>query len=197
MEPSIDDLRKNYKRYSDDQLIRIATTDASGLRPEAIQVMEEEIKSRGLSTDLLKGIEVQRKEITEGELLQYCELLRKQPCPICSSTSNKLNATMTGSVVSFIVMTNYEKKLLVACPDCLDKANKDAMIKSALLGWWGIPWGIVRTIQAIIFNNKMSSQTRLAESNDFLKGFVLGQIGTIEANKTNSERLQSLIKYLN
>ena len=197
MEPSIDDLRKNYKGYSDDLLIRIATTDASGLRPEAIQVMQEEIKSRGLSETLVKGIEVQRKEISVKELLEYCELLRKQPCPICGATSSKLNATMVGSVVSFIVVTNYEKKLLVACPDCLNKANKDAMIKSALLGWWGIPWGIVRTIQALIFNNKMSSQTQLAEPNDFLKGFVLTQIGTIEANKTNNERLNSLLKYLN
>jgi len=197
MEPSIDDLKKNYKNFSDNELIRIATTDASGLRPEAIQVMQEEIKSRGLSIDLLKGIEVQRKAISESELVEYCELLRTQPCPVCGSTSSRLNATMTGNVVSFIVFTNYEKKLLVACPDCLAKANKNAMIKSALLGWWGFPWGIIKTIQALIFNNKLSGQTRIAEPNDMLKGFVIGQIGTIEANKTNPERLNLLLKNLN
>jgi hypothetical protein len=42
----------------------------------------------------------------------------------------------------------------------------------------------------------MKSMTRLAEPNDYLKGFVLGQVGTIEANKTNNERLQSLVKNL-
>jgi len=197
MEPSIEDLRNNYKRFSDDKLIQLATTDAAGLRPEAIQVLQEEIKDRGLSTDLLKGIDVQRKEINEKELLEFCEIIRKQPCPICGSALFKLNATLTGNVVSFLIFTNYEKKLVIACPDCLRKANKNAMIKSAFLGWWGIPWGIIRTIQSFIFNNKMSKQTQLEEPNENLIGFVLERVGTIEANKLDNARLQSLIKYLN
>jgi len=196
MELTIEELRKNYERYSDDQLIRIATTDASGLFPEAIQILREEIKRRGISENLLNGINIQRKEISELELLEYCEILRTQPCPVCGSGSSKLNATLVANVLSFVVMTNYEKKLLVACPDCLLKANRNAMIKSALFGWWGIPWGIVRTIQSLILNNKMSNQTRLTEPNDLFKGFVIGQVGTIEAYKTNNERLQSLIKHL-
>jgi hypothetical protein len=193
----IDELRENYKSFPDDKLIRIATTDVSGLRPEAIQAMQEEIKSRGLSSGLLDGIEVQTKEISKDELLAYCELLRRQSCPLCNSTSTKLNATMTTTVVSYIIMTGSEEKLVIACPDCLDKANKEAMIKTALFGWWGFPSGIYRTIKALLHNKKMKSQTRLAEPNDYFKGFVLGQVGTIEANKTNSDRLQSLVKNLN
>jgi len=196
MEPTIDDLRKNYKRYSNDELIRIASTDASGLRPEAIQVMQEEIKSRGLSDELVKGIEVQRKEITDAELLDYCEVIRKQPCPVCNSSASRLNATLVGTVMSFILITNYQKKILVACPDCLDKANKNAIIKSALFGWWGLPWGIIYTIQSFIFNNKMSKETRLQTPNSNLKGFVIGHVGTIAANTTNNERLQSLVRDL-
>jgi hypothetical protein len=193
----IDELRENYKSFSDDKLIRIATTDVSGLRPEAIQAMQEEIKRRGLSDGLLAGIEVQTKEISEDELLAYCELLRRQSCPVCNSTSTKLNATMTATVVSYIIMTSSEEQLVIACPDCLDKANKDAMVKTALFGWWGFPSGIYRTIKALLQNKKISNQTRLAEPNEYLKSFVLAQVGTIEANKANSERLKSLVKYLN
>ncbi len=193
----IDELRENYKSFPDDKLIRIATTDVSGLRPEAIQALQEEIKSRGLSDGLIDGIEVQTKEISADELLAYCELLRRRSCPVCNSTSAKLNATMTATTVSYIIMTSYEEKLAIACPDCLDKANKDAMIKTALFGWWGFPSGIYRTIKALMLNKKMKNLTHLAEPNDYFKGFVLGQVGTIEANKTNNERLQSLVKNLN
>lgn len=197
MKSMIDELRENYKSLPDDKLIRVATTDVSGLRPEAIQVLQEEIKRRGLSDGLIDGIEIQTKEISTDELLAYCELLRRRPCPVCNATSAKLNATMTATTVSYLIMTSYEEQLLIACPDCLDKANKDAMIKTALFGWWGFPSGIYRTIKALIHNKKMKGMTRLTEPNDYFKGFVLSQIGTIEANKTNSERLQALVKNLN
>ncbi len=196
MKSMIDELRENYKSFPDDKLIRIATTDVSGLRPEAIQVLQDEIKSRGLSDGLIDGIKVQTKEISEDELLAYSELLRRRPCPLCNSTSDKLNATMTASVVSYIIMTSYEESLVIACPDCLDKANKDASIKTALFGWWGFPSGIYKSIKALVHNKKMKSQTRLQEPNDYFKGFVLGQVGTIEANKTNNDRLQLLVKNL-
>jgi hypothetical protein len=197
MKSMIDELRENYKGFSDDKLIRLATTEVDGLRPEAIQVMQEEIKRRGLSNGLLDGIKVQTKQISENELLAYCELLRRRSCPVCNSASAKLNATMTATVVSYIIMTSYEEKLTIACPDCLAKANKDAIIKTALFGWWGFPSGIYRSIKALLHNKKMKSLTGLAEPNDYFKGFVLGQVGTIEANKTNNERLQSLVKNLN
>lgn len=64
---------------------------------------------------------------------------------MCKSTEEKLNATATASVNSFIIITNYEKDLRIACPICLNKANNKAMLKAALLGWWGFPWGIIRT----------------------------------------------------
>lgn len=39
MEPNIEQLRITYQEFSDNKLIRIATKDAFGLRPEAIQVI--------------------------------------------------------------------------------------------------------------------------------------------------------------
>jgi len=196
MNSMLDDLRKTYKEFPDDKLIRIATTDVSGLRPEAIQALQEEIKSRGLSAGLLDGINIQTKDISENELLAYCELLRRRPCPMCQSTSSKLNATITATAVSYVIMTSYEEKLAIACPACLDKANKDAMIKTALFGWWGFPSGIYRSIKALILNKGMKPHAHNTEPNDYLKGFVLGHIGVIEANKSNNERLQELVKNL-
>jgi len=196
MEPSLDQLRKNYERFDDNKLIRIATEDAAGLRPEAVDLLKQVIKERGLAESITKGIDAQLQEVDDQKLSEYAELLRSLPCPICKSTDEKLNATMTGSVISFIIMTNYEKELKVACPDCLDKANNKAMIKSVLFGWWGFPWGIIRTPQALLLNNRMKKQNRLSEPNDLFNAFVLGRIGRLEANRNNTNELREIIRHI-
>lgn len=196
MEPNIEQLRKNYERFDDRKLIRIATEEATSLRPEALELVKEIIKERNLSEDVLKGVEVQFKEVDEKTLNEYTELLRKLPCPVCKSNSDKLNATMIGNVMSFIIMTNYEKAIKIACPKCLDKFHNKAMIKTALLGWWGIPWGIIRTSQALILNSKMKSKNHSFEPTEILSGFVSQRIGRIEANRNNKEELESLIEHI-
>src|SRR5687768_1502959 len=135
MLPNLKELRETYESFDDSKLIRLATEEASELRPEAVELLKQIIKERGLSEDILKGIDVQIQEIDNEKLLEYAELLRGLPCPVCRSTNEKLNATMTGIAISFIIFTNYEKELKIACPDCLDKANNKAIVKSALLGW--------------------------------------------------------------
>jgi hypothetical protein len=194
MELTIDELRENYKRFTDEQLIRLATTDASGLRPEAVVVMREEINKRKLPNELLDGIDVQRKEISEEELISYCDIIQSLSCPRCGSSANKLNAMIIGTAISFLFWTNYEKRLLIACPSCLEKANREATIKTAILGWWGIPWGIVHTIQALVFNGKMSSEVQRSELSKYLLGFVAANIGVIEVNKNDKDYLLSLIR---
>jgi hypothetical protein len=196
MEPSLDQLRKNYEKFDDNKLIRIATEEAAGLRPEAVDLLKQIINERGLSEGITKGIDVQLQEVDDQMLSEYAELLRGLPCPVCKSTQEKLNATMTGSVVSFIILTNYQKELKVACPNCLDKANNKAMIKSALLGWWGFPWGIIRTPQALLFNNKMKKKNRLLEPNDLFNAFVLERIGRLEANRNNPTELKEIIEHI-
>lgn len=196
MEPGIDELRKNYEGYTDEKLIRIASEEATGLRPEALELLKQIIEERGLSPNIRKSIDAQFKKIDEKTLLEYCEVLRSLPCPICNSPYNKLNATITGTVTSFLVMTSYRKEIKIACPKCLDKLNDNAITKSALLGWWGLPWGIIRTPKAILFNLKMKKQNHAPEANDILKAFVLERIGRIETNRDNPDGLIDIIQYI-
>lgn len=193
MEPSIDQLRKNYERFDDQKLIRLATEEASELRPEAVDLLKQIIKERGLSVDIVKAMDAQFQEVDDAKLSEYVELLRGLPCPVCKNVHKKLNATITASVISIIVVTNYEKVWKIACPDCLDQANTNAMVKSALLGWWGFPWGLIRTPQALLFNFKMKRQNRISEPNDLLKVFTLERIGRLEAFRNNRSELQEII----
>jgi len=161
MEPNLDELRKNYERFDDRKIIRIATEEATSLRPEALELLKQIIKERGLSEDILKSVDAQFEKIDTNKLTEYAELLRDLPCPVCHQTQNKLNATVVSTVVSLVFFTQYKNEIKIACPPCLDKLNNNAMIKSALLGWWGIPWGLIRTPKALLANNKRKKNNNL------------------------------------
>lgn len=186
-------VEETYSRLTDDELIRIATQDASGMTAEAMGVVKAEIKKRGLGENISKGMEAQNKVFTVEELDRYCDLVSNLNCPSCGGTEERLNATMTGEVMSLILVTYYNKKLKIGCPHCLDKANDTALTKTLLLGWWGIPWGIFKTVQSITLNLKSKKSNHLPSHNDYLRGFALDNIGELEQYKDNKEMLEKLI----
>lgn len=194
MEPSAEELRKTFTAMSDDRLIKLATREAVGLRPEAVQIIEEEIIRRGISVGVTAGMHAQRKEYTVEELNSFCGILRVLPCPDCGSAHMKLNAVLTGHCTSFLIMTHYERRLRIGCSECLLKALNNATIRSSLLGWWGFPWGIVRTIGALRLNHRMGKEAELPEATGTMLAFVHQHVGVIEANKDDTERLRQLIK---
>jgi hypothetical protein len=182
-----------YRSMSDEELIRVATQDAYGLTPEAMEVVKNEIARRNLDSGISKGVEAQNKTYSKEELSPYCELVSNLPCPTCSSNAEKLNGTIAYEVMSFIVFTQYKKKLKIACPYCLDKANNIALAKSAILGWWGIPWGFIKTIQAIAVNTQNRKTNHQDTPNDFLLAFVLNNIGQLEAYKNEPKKIEELL----
>lgn len=185
-------VRETYQKMSDTELERVATQDAAGLTPEAQEIVKEEIRRRNLSTTIIKGVQAQNKRYTIAEIDAYCELIRDLGCPSCGSDS-KLNGTLLNEVVSIVILTHYEKKVKIACPDCLDKASSGAIAKTAVLGWWGIPWGIVRTIQAISRNISNKRIHHLEEPNKYLRDFVLARIGQLETYRNDKERLRRIV----
>ena len=193
----LNDIRENYKNFDDYKIEKIASEEAGSLRPEVIDILKDEIKRRNLNPNLLKSVESQTRELTEAEFNEYCDILRKHPCPKCNSKTNKINVTMVGRVVSMLVLTNYEKSLKVACSDCLDEFHKKANIKSALLGWWGIPWGPIQTTRSFIFNSSMKKNNRTEKPSEIFLGFVLANFGVLEASKGNPEKLTEFLNRTN
>ena len=194
MEPDIEDLRRTYSRMSNDQLVRLATREAAGLREEAVCVIEEELVKRGLAEGAMQAVAAQRRQYTRVELDVYCGMIRHLPCPECASSAMPLNAVLVGKCMSFIVLSQYNKELKVACPDCLRKALSNANTMTALLGWWGIPWGLVYSIKALSWNSKMEAQAKSEQPSDLMLAFTLEHVGTIEANKSDDTRLRALVK---
>ncbi|MEP7318843.1 MAG: hypothetical protein ABI921_08870, partial [Panacibacter sp.] len=157
----IEFVREAYQKMPDQELIRVLTQDAAGLTPEAQEVVKEEIKKRNLDPNIIKGVDAQQKSYTNAEIDVYCEIIQRLPCPVTGSTSEKLNATLTAEVTSFIFFTQYREKIIIGSPDILDKASSAALKKTALLGWWAIPEGILKSIKAIVINIESKKLNRL------------------------------------
>ncbi|RXK86791.1 hypothetical protein [Filimonas effusa] len=186
-------VRDHYQRMTNEELIRTATQDAAGLTPEARDIVREELEKRRLDTSIFKAVQAQNQSLTMEELDKYCEIIRSLDCPVCQASYTKLNATMTSEVMSLLIFTQWSKKLKIACPGCLDKANNDALLKSALTGWWGFPWGLIRTPIAIARNIKNKKTNHLDTPNDFLRSFTMANIGLIERYKEDKAKLQQVI----
>jgi len=184
---------ETYQRMTDEELIRIATQDAHGLTPEAMEVVKAEISKRSLDKNIIRGVEAQNKSYTVQDIDTYCDIVSKLNCPGCGSSVKKLNATMTYEVMSFLFFTSTRRKIMVGCPGCLDKANNNALTKTAFLGWWGIPWGIIRSIQYISLNLKSKQTNHLQEHNDYLRSFTLSAIGELETYKDNKKMLHQIV----
>lgn len=193
MQPTIEQLTATYKNLPDDKLTRLAVNEAASLRPEALELLKAEIKSRGLEENIINGMDAQFIEVSDNRFDNYLSLIRSQPCPVCTSTAQPLNAALSGTVMSFILLTRYKKKLLIACPTCLHTANQDATVKTALLGWWGFPWGLIRTPQALVRNIKTGKQIKSGEPSDALISFVKTNIGVIETIKNKGQSLQVML----
>ena len=190
------DIAENYSRKTDSELIHIATEKAQGLRPGVLEIIENELKKRNLSLNILEGAKAQNREYSLEEITELSQKLRSLPCPLCGNKTAKLNGTIMHTAKSFVIFSFFRKEPIIGCPDCLDKKNQESIISTALLGWWGIPWGILKTPFYIYNNIKSKKQNRIAEPNETLLSFTLENIGQIETYKEDTEKLKQIIKYV-
>jgi hypothetical protein len=196
MLPDENELKQTYAGFPDGKLVKIATQQARELRPEALALLQQELQKRGLLGRVQSGIDLQFRQADARVIDRYCEVIRNLPCPHCSTTTRKLNATLAGEVVSLVFYTRYEQKLKIACPDCLDRTNNAAMLKSAFLGWWAIPSGVVNTVQSLIFNHRMKSNNHQPEPTSALREAVSVHLERIEKLHADRAQLQALISSL-
>lgn len=190
------DIAENYSKKTDSELIHIATKKAQGLRPGVVEIIENEIKKRNLNPNILEGAKAQNREYSLAEIKELSQKLRTLPCPLCGSKTSKLNGTVMHTAKSFIFFSTFRKEPIIGCPDCLDKKNQDSIISTALLGWWGIPWGILKTPFYIYNNIKEKKHNHIPEPNVTLLDFTFSNIGQIETYKEDKEKLKQIIKYV-
>lgn len=192
----LEQIKKNYSEFADYKIEHLAKTEAGGLEPDVIPILINEINKRGLDKNLIKGIEAQTKELTESELNELKIKITNLTCPECGNKNGQLVGSFIRTVKSFIVLTSYKKFPIITCKSCADKKRKNAMISTALLGWWGIPFGLFRTPIALIttFTDKSKAEDI---SDEIIAWFAVENIGEIRTNWEKETELVEFIGHIN
>ena len=71
------------------------------------------------------------------------------PCQLCGATPARVESYMW--VMSFVLLTRHAEYQACLCRRCATKQALKEQVKSGLLGWWGIPWGLL-TLKALWIN---------------------------------------------
>ena len=192
----LEKIRKNYAEFDDYKIEYLAKNEIGSLDPDVIAILKEEIKRRGLDSNLNKGIEAQTKELTESELAELKSKISKLTCPECGQTNPPLIGTLIREVKSFIVFTYYKKTSIISCQNCADKKRKKAMITTALLGWWGVPVGLFRTPQALI-SSLTDKNKQESISDSIITNFAIENVGEIKTNWDKEAALVDFIRHKN
>lgn len=189
-------IKKNYSEFEDYRIEHLAKNEVAGLNPDVIPILIEEIEKRGLNLDLIKGIEAQLSDLTESEVLELKNIIVNLPCPECGLRHNPLIGTIVRTVKSFILFTSYKKIHVISCTSCADKKVRNAMISTAILGWWGIPFGVFRTPMALI-STWIDNNKREKISDQVITIFIYENKGELKSNWRKENELVDYIRHVN
>jgi hypothetical protein len=177
--PARDELIRHYAGLSSDRLVALAVNEAGGLTAEAVEVLKAELAARHMGDQLRDAIAIQARPLDPGELDALLERARRLPCPSCGSAVAKLNAATVATVRSMLVMTSYEKSVVVGCPSCISAAADRADTTTAAFGWWGLPLGPIYTLRAIALNSKAARVAKQEEPTAEFREFVAANRGAV------------------
>lgn len=88
---------------------------------------------------------VEAERVPDAKVRQYVDDWRYGPCPICLREGRPVDVHASHRVVSLLFVTRWATRRHVCCRRCGRRKQALALLASATLGWWGLPWGIVLT----------------------------------------------------
>lgn len=78
--------------------------------------------------------------------------IRNGPCPRCGRRGSPVEVRRAYWIWSAVVFTRWGTSAKLCCKGCGNDENLRSMGSSFVLGWWGFPWGILRTPVQVIAN---------------------------------------------
>jgi hypothetical protein len=196
MAVDLEKIKAHYSEMNISKLERIAKFEIASLEPEVQPIIIAEIKKRGLGESFLIGIEAQTKALTEEDVFELRDKIKGLNCPSCGKSNQGLVGGIIRKVRSYIIITQYETRSMIACKNCVETERKNQLIKNSLFGWWGFPSGLYRTPQAII-NHFRDNGTTHKISESILVDFALQNIGELKTDWDDDDELVRFINHQN
>jgi hypothetical protein len=103
--------------------------------------------------------------------------ITQAPCPKCGSLGS-IDVRTTYQVWSALYVTRWSSKTQICCRSCATRSSLGAIAFCLLLGWWGLPWGIVMTPTQLVRNLRAMRQGSTdSQSSPALRNFVMARLG--------------------
>lgn len=82
---------------------------------------------------------------------QAAEQVYRGRCPSCQG-SGPVEYHLSHRVWSLLVVTQWADRPAVCCRRCANRRRLADALFCAVLGWWGVPWGLVMTPVQLVKN---------------------------------------------
>ena len=83
-------------------------------------------------------------QIPETLVREQAAAIHSGPCPKCKG-KGPVDVHLSHSIWSFVILTQYKSTPHICCRSCATKSQAIDAVSSLVVGWWGIPWGILMT----------------------------------------------------
>ena len=84
------------------------------------------------------------KTVPDHLVKAEAEKIFNSSCPVCKK-NGPTDVHTAYAIWSALFLTSWSSKTRFSCKSCGVKSQLLATLQSLLLGWWGIPWGIIGT----------------------------------------------------
>lgn len=191
----IEEIRTNYKNFSDEKIIHIAQYESKGLRPEVLEILKNEIIIRNLDLTLITWVEAESEQITDYEKEEIVRIIKYLPCPTCKSTKDGLKGYEINTVISLLISCFDTTETKFLCSKCGKKEKTVSIIKTLFLGLWsrkGIiltPYTLFKDFVNLFFTERIS--------NRIFDEFIETNIGRIILRGMTENALSCLINNYN
>lgn len=189
---NIEEIKENYKKFSDAKIVDIARYQSKGLRKEVLEILKDEIVHRGLDKRLISWVDAETDTLTDLEIHSLINKIENLPCPDCLQKKGKLSGFEINRVVSVIFDTNDTTNWKIICSKCGNREKIKSMMVTLLAGWWSrhgfflTPYILIKDSINFFFQKKMSDR--------ILIQFIEKNTGLIRLRGTEEKALIGLIR---
>lgn len=194
---NLEQIKKNYSKMPIEKIEEMAGGDTAGYELAILSILHHEVIERSSNDYLVRVAKAQQEELFQPELLKLVDQVKKCSCPDCDRSHVELRSNWVRNVISFILMTTNKKHPYIACPICLAKTRKKNFGLTFFFGWWGFPWGLIKTPISMI-SHFLDQKNESENTNEMMSDFVVKNLGVIRVDGMNSPKVkEKMIQYNN
>lgn len=159
---SVEEIKENYKSFSDSKIENIARNESKGLRKEILGILKNKIEKRNLDKRLITWVEAETNTLTDFEKKKVYEKIHRLNCPNCGSKHSNLRGHKFKTIISFIIFSNQIEKNRIFCNSCAKNKRVKSFLTTVIFGWWSIkglfltPYTIITEIIITLFTKGKS-----------------------------------------